>query len=419
MPSVTAYTLDAPRRDESAGMELPCFHVSRGDGVPPALVEQGAGALAFRAVPPSQASPLSAAARPTVCLRAGEPNRSSPQPDWSRVATDPQGTVWRTPEGLHWEGAGGQLQWRDGNAWIWIENPDTPAGRRALTGGLRRALTGAMVRLGWTPLHAAALRRPPDISDAADMGDAGGVLLVGASGSGKSTLTAGLLQRGWRCVSDDQVALAPAGESPDGEPPAGKSPASEPPEASRRVWRLSPTLRLCPNAWTRLGFDNAAFSASASRVPEPYTSPSDPAENGPTGNHPVGNYTAGNDPAGNDPTGKWSVPLSAITEAAPERTALSAVPRHIVRVGIADRAESELVPACASELFPALLSQSPPPAVLPSAAAAAQTQRLSSLLHQAKGFDLKAGRDLHEAPGRLADLMAAATSCAPAATSNA
>ena len=364
MPPSTLYTLGRPLPDACRDVPLATVWVRRGAELPQELVAHAANALALH---PQASAPASASSptAPTIEARVGTPPRAAPQPTWERVATDAQGTVWRTPAGLRWAGdGGGQVQWQEdrGTAQLWVEHPRTPAGRHAVVNGLRHALTGALARLGWSPLHAAALCPPPEASQP------GGVLLVGPSGSGKSTLTAGLLQRGWQCVSDDQVIVAPS--------------------SSPRVGRLSPTLRLCPDAWTRLGLQHAAFSASASRVPLADHSPAASAE-------------------------KWSVPLADMDDHAPARTAAWAAPRHVIRVGIADTPTSRLVPCRAPRLLPALLSQSLPPAVLPTAVATAQTQRLGALLRHADGFELTAGRDLYEAPGYLADLLSAAARPSP------
>jgi len=363
----TPYTLGPPLPDAWRDVAPATVWVRRGSDLPEALVAHAADALALhpQASAPTSASPPEASEAPMIEARAGTPPRDAPQPAWERVATDAQGTVWRTPAGLRWAGdGGGQLQWQKdrGTARLWVEHPRTPAGRHAVINGLRHAFTGALARLGWPPLHAAALCPPPDAPQT------GGVLLVGPSGSGKSTLTAGLVQRGWQCVSDDQVVVAPS--------------------SLPRVGRLSPTLRLCPDAWARLGLQHAAFSASASRVPLADRSPAAPAE-------------------------KWSVPLAAMDAYSPARTAAWAVPRHVIRVGIADAPTSRLVSCRATRLLPALLSQSLPPAVLPTAAATAQTQRFGTLLRHADGFELTAGRDLYEAPGRLADLLSAAARPSP------
>lgn len=364
MPSSTPYTLGRPLPDAWRDRPPATVWVRRGPGLSQALVAHAANALALHPQPSASTSafPLEA---PTIEAHVGTPPKAAPQPAWERVATDARGTVWRTPEGLRWAGdGGGHVQWREdhGTAQLWVEHPRTPAGRHAVVNGLRHAFTGALARIGWTPLHAAALRPPPDASHT------GGVLLVGPSGSGKSTLTAGLLQRGWQCVSDDQVVVAPS--------------------SSPRVGRLSPTLRLCPDAWTRLGLQHAAFSASASRVPL--------ADRPPTG-----------------PTEKWSVPLTAMEDHAPARTAAWATPQHVIRIGIDEAPTSRLVPCRAARLLPTLLSQSLPPAVLPTAIATAQTQRLGALLRHADGFELTAGRDLYEAPGRLADLLSTAARSSP------
>ena len=382
MPAPIAYTLGRKAPDAppdaffTKEMRSVGIWIERSAAVPAALVTRAANALALH--PHASAATSSSSSTDalavtnalTIEVRLGKPHTTGPPSSWNCVAADAQGTVWRTPEGVRWEGdEGGQVQWHEdrGTARLWVENPRTPAGRHAVASGLRHALTGALARLGWTPLHAAALRPPPNADSGAS------VLLVGPSGSGKSTLTAGLLQRGWRCVSDDQVALAPSDH------------------AAPRVGRLSPTLRLCPDAWTRLGFQKAAFSSSATRVPLADGAPSDPAQ-------------------------KWSVPLGTLDDHAPARTAAWAVPRRVIRVGIADTPTSRLVPCRAARLLPTLLSQSLPPSVLPTAVATAQTQRLGALLRHADGFELTAGHDLYEAPGRLADLLTAARTPSRAST---
>jgi len=58
------------------------------------------------------------------------------------------------------------------------------------------ALTTGWRRVGWVPIHAAAVVRDADCA-----------ILCAPSGGGKSTLTAALIRRGWRTLGDDKLLL--------------------------------------------------------------------------------------------------------------------------------------------------------------------------------------------------------------------
>lgn len=57
-------------------------------------------------------------------------------------------------------------------------------------------LTTGWRRAGWLPLHAAGVER-----------DGRAVLIVASGGGGKTSLALSLVERGWRCLSDDKVLL--------------------------------------------------------------------------------------------------------------------------------------------------------------------------------------------------------------------
>ena len=66
------------------------------------------------------------------------------------------------------------------------------------------AITTSWRRLGWVPLHAAAVAR-----------DDCGAILCAPSGGGKTTLAAALLRRGWRTLGDDKLLLRLIGGRPE------------------------------------------------------------------------------------------------------------------------------------------------------------------------------------------------------------
>jgi len=182
------------------------------------------------------------------------------------------------------------------------------------------------------------------------------VLLVGPSGCGKSTLTTGLLRRGWPCISDDLLLLAPP-DAPDMAPSA---------------WSLTREIRLCPDAWQRFGFGDSEqeraaslFGADASGTPKPVV-----------------------------PTHRFSAsPVSHGT------------PQCIVLPSIVDRATSRLTPVSSTEALPAVLQQMQPPALLPPAVAQTQLDRAAALVRTCDVVRLEAGRDLYRDPGRLAIVL--------------
>lgn len=300
-----------------------------------------------------------------------------PGPSWTEVAADDRGTVWQTPDGIARrvpirtapEASGGLLLWKEKTgAELLVPSEASPEMiRRVLSDGVRSALTNGLPRLGWVPLHAALLSAPSDASVT------GGVLLVGPSGSGKSTLTAGLMQKGWHCVSDDQVVLSPGLASK-----ASRSCDGGSDETVVRGWRLAPTVRLRTDVWARLGLSETALG-------------------------PYGRLVQTEGPR------KWSVRLSEFEKQWPSRAANVAVPTRVMEVSVCDRSRSRLRSCTARELLPAVLAQSPPTAIMPASVGVAQTRRFGALLQQADCYQLEAGQDLYTEPGRLADLLARST----------
>lgn len=226
----------------------------------------------------------------------------------------------------------------------------TPPDERPLAAAaaLERALTALLPRGGRYPLHGAGLSR---------RGGAG-VLLVGPSGSGKSTLAAGLVRAGWRCLSDDVMVLMPPGKA--------------------NGWRacgLTRGIRLCPDAWKRLGFGPEDRGA-ASRVRE----------------------------SASRRGRRKAAEKNVLPEAERSRTP-PARPRWLLFPEITGRRRSALEALRAPAATRRLLAQMHPTAALPDAAAQSQLRAAAALAGQCRCRVLKAGADLRDRPRRLARLL--------------
>lgn len=296
-------------------------------------------------------------------------------PSWTHVATDRRGTAWRTPQGWMWKAPGFWLALpTDGcSARVeWTLAPDAGHQRTVRAHAFRHALTMLLPRTGWMPLHGAGLCAPPGHPL-----DGTVLLLVGPSGCGKSTLTAGLLQRGWRCISDDLLALAP----PD-------------PSEAIAVRSLTRDVRLCPDAWVRLGFGTDAeaapmdslFGADANGQPKHALAPPAALEDGADAEADDGSLAP----------------------------ALAKTPACVLLPTIVSDARSRLRPAAQAAALPAMLSQMQPPALLTPAVAQAQLDRVAAVLRSGTAFHLDAGHDLYRDPGALAALLADAPDAVPA-----
>jgi hypothetical protein len=174
-----------------------------------------------------------------------------------------------------------------------------------------------------------------------------GLLIVGASGSGKSTLTLGVVQNGWRYLSDDAVLLR--------QQPAGLEAL-----ALRRPFAIS--------------------VRGATAPPEP-VSPT-------AAQSPVSHKQRMN-----------------VEQSYPGQYRSACVPRILIFAHIVAQERSTLRALERKSAFQQLLAQSGPQlfdrVTMPS-----HLEVLNRLVHQATPCELLAGRDLYEQPGRLAALVA-------------
>lgn len=175
-----------------------------------------------------------------------------------------------------------------------------------------------------------------------------GLLIVGASGSGKSTLTLGVVQHGWRYLSDDAVLLH--------QQPAGVEAL-----ALRRPFAL----------------DGRAAAASSKLVCAPAGLPP-----------PVPH--------------KYRVDIE---QAYPGQYRSACLPQVVLFARIVPQASSTVRPLERPRSLQQLLAQSGPHlfdrSTMPQHLAV-----LNRLVHQATPYELLAGRDLYDHPGRLASLVA-------------
>ena len=315
-------------------------------------------ALGFRRVqgePPDNPGPVS------VRLSRREPSPSRPGGTSTVIASDERGCLTRSDQGWEWTRPGYDLVVQssaDRAAAHFHEPTEGSLERRRVAYALRHALTALFPRRDRYSIHAAGVfpREAP-----------GGGLIAGPSGSGKSTLTAGLVDQGWGCLSDDHLALVP--------------PETE--AETAWVYGMTRGIRLRPDAWSR--FNEADLE-------EPSTGTERPLYGG------AGKRTYG--PG-------WKAD-----------PAESAVPRWILFSEITDRSESRLVRIGAAEALGQLLNQMHPPAALPESAAAAQLDAAAALIRQSECYHLSAGRDLHDDPGRLARLLPTGAGAPPSVEVN-
>ncbi len=181
-----------------------------------------------------------------------------------------------------------------------------------------------------------------------------GVLLVGPSDVGKSTLAYALVRQGWGFVSDDSVLLHAEGR--DGAVEA---------VAFRRRFGLDA--------------DDRFPEVAAHAVPQP-------AE-----------------------AGKWSVDVAALYAG---QARMQTAPRLLVFPEIADAAESRLGRLAPADAYGRLLAQVGTRR-LDDAHTRAHHALLGRLLAQAPAVRLAAGRDVLDAPARVADLLSDALPALP------
>lgn len=280
----------------------------------------------------------------------------------TRVASDERGTVWRTLDGWFWTATGFRVAAaREGTTARLLLDMDMSPDDRSMVQGyaFRHALTMLLPRTGWMPLHGAGLC--PPASDTTT-GEAPALLLVGPSGTGKSTLAAGLLQRGWHCISDDLLLLSP----PDADD-------------ALTAWSLTRTIRLCRDAWQRLGFADSERQ-EANRL----------------GTADVFGGTA-------DGQSKYSVsprPLEQSADGPPR-----GCPSHVIFPELSSTSQSRLDPVERIHALPNVLKQMQPSALLSPSDAETQLNHVATMLRATDIYRLRAGRDLYDDPGLIADLL--------------
>jgi hypothetical protein len=174
-----------------------------------------------------------------------------------------------------------------------------------------------------------------------------GALIIGPSGSGKSTLTIGLIRRGWSYLSDDALLLR---RQPDG---------------------------IAALAWRRHASVDATAAAAYADLP-------------------LGEETA-------DPTGKPKRRV-AIEAVYPNQHMARSLPQVLLFSRIVPHAPSALVPLDRPTALKQLLSESGP-ALFDHATMPQHLDLLTRLLQQATPFELRAGLDLYQEPGRLSQLL--------------
>lgn len=177
-----------------------------------------------------------------------------------------------------------------------------------------------------------------------------GVLIIGPSGSGKSTLTIGLIRQGWSYLSDDALLLR---RQPDG---------------------------IATLAWRRHASVDASAAAAYADLP-------------------LGEETA--DPAGKP---KRRVAIEAVY---PAQHMAGCLPQVLLFSRIVPHAPSVLVPLDPPTALKQLLSESGP-ALFDHATMSQHLSILTCLLQQATPYELRAGLDLYQEPGRLGQLLGAA-----------
>lgn len=277
-------------------------------------------------------------------VRSGSPHRPVP-PTAERVAEDDRGRLFRTEDARRWACRGYDLIVPDASqrATVHVHEQSESSWEHQVAGSaLRHAVSVLLPRMGRYPLHAAGLRAPdhPEV-----------VVIAGPSGRGKSTLAAGLVRRGWRCLSDDLLVLVPSG-------------------GRVQVYGMTRGIRLRNDAWERL-----ALSAH-----EKDEAP-----------HPAAGRAGG--------TEKRVLSLGGKHEKKAEP------PGCVLFPALVDRSDSTLSPLDSSHALKRVLEQMHPPAALPDSVASAQFDAAATLVRRSPCLHLAAGRDLYADPGRLADLL--------------
>ncbi len=318
------------------------------------LIRQIMASFGFELAPPDDDTPVAALLRLTIATGS----RPSPPPSTARLAQDQHGALYTTSDGWEWHGPSYHLEAQPADPSIHavLHAPALSESdhRLALAYAARHAVTSMLPHTGWIPLHGAALEAPRGQ----------GILMVGPSGSGKSTLSAGLVLRGWACVSDDLLLLS---SSASGRPTENNSDSSR--SGAVRVEGLTTDLRLCPDARDRL-HDDLAQRAT----------PIDSAMSTPYGADNKSGYVVSAHPA--------------------------TYPMLVVIPSITDDLVSRLEPISSPAGLRAVLEQMPPIPSLPPVIARRVLRTAGDLVRPCSCVRLHAGRDLYDDPGRLADLLA-------------
>lgn len=299
-------------------------------------------ALSLRSTSSTTDPPADRGSTLTVELQQG----TSPVPPSAKtLATDERGNLLRTSAGWRWVCSGYDLVVSADAKRATIEFHESSfstRGFRVTAYALRHTLTVLLPRTQRYPLHAAGLCLPESRR---------AVILAGPSGCGKSTLTAGLLDRGWQCLSDDLLVLTP----PTDPFPRG------------RTYGLTQHVRLWPDAWKRLGLS------------------SENAQEGTYGTSEKRSF--------------------ALSSRSGSGSGFLGKPHWVLFPEIDDRSQSRLVPIDPSEALRRGFEQMPPPASLPDSVAAAQFETIAAVVRESQCLRLQAGRDLHDDPGQFADLL--------------
>jgi hypothetical protein len=177
--------------------------------------------------------------------------------------------------------------------------------------------------------------------------DGHGLLLVGASGSGKSTLALGLIQEGWKYLSDDAVLLRHGSEGIEAL-------------ACRRSFYID-AVRASKYSDLSLG-EEAPDSSGRHR-------------------RRVG-----------------------IDEAYPKQYVPRCIPRIVIFPQIKGQAQSTLMRVGGVRALGGLLAQSAPQ-LFDRSTMAQHLETLKRLLQQTETYELHAGRDLYHVPAKLIDLI--------------
>jgi hypothetical protein len=175
-----------------------------------------------------------------------------------------------------------------------------------------------------------------------------GILIIGGSGGGKSTLTIDLIRQGWSYLSDDALLLH--------RQPAG---------VAALAWRK------------HVSVDAAAAGAYADL--------------------PLGDEAA-------DSTGGRKRRVE-IEEVYPGQLVASCLPRVLLFSRVMPHAPSAVMPLDRPTALKQLLAQSGPP-LFDHATMAQHFELLTRLLQQATPYELSAGLDIYQKPGRLLQLLA-------------